>query len=133
MKVDVNDRLFSQLKRQNQVQCQMCLKETKTLQCCHIFSRRFYSTRFDPLNAVCLCYSCHQWFDTHKIQACLFDMSKRVFDGRDESFHFLIERLGYTWHGILRLYHKSQQPFRGYKQKKKEISKHLKQLIEQEV
>ena len=133
MKVDINDKLFSQLKRQNQVQCQRCLREFKVLQTCHIFSRKYYSTRFDPLNAIVLDFSCHQWFDTHKMQVCLFDASKRVFDGRDESFHFLVERLGYTWDGLLRLYRKSQEPFRGYKQKKKEIAKHLKQLIEQEV
>lgn len=30
------------------------------IQCAHIFSRRFKSTRFDPQNAVALCFKCHE-------------------------------------------------------------------------
>ena len=128
MKIDVNDRLFSELKCMDRKNCQRCMKDL-ALQCCHIFSRRHYSTRFDEDNAVVLCYSCHQWFDTHKISACLWDESKRVFTSGEESFHFLVKGLGYTWGQLVELNHKSQRPFRGYKAKKKDISNHLRERI----
>jgi len=130
MKIDVNDKLFSKLKRMNQVQCQRCCKEL-SLQCCHIFSRRFYTTRFDTLNAVVLCYSCHSWMDTHKIDACLFNKQKRIFGPKEESYHFLVYTLGYTWEDLVGLYHRAQTPYRGYKTKKKDITKFLKKQIEE--
>jgi 5-methylcytosine-specific restriction endonuclease McrA len=32
------------------------------LQCCHIYTRKFLSTRFDLKNLLCLCASCHAHF-----------------------------------------------------------------------
>lgn len=128
MKIDINDKLFSQYKRQNQTLCQRCMKKL-SLQCCHIFSRKYYSTRFYPDNAIVLCYSCHKWFDTHKITALLFDESKRVLDKEDESFTFLVNYCGYTWEKLEFLYKKSQEPFRGYRVKKKDITDKLKKMI----
>lgn len=55
-------------------ECEKCGTD-KNLQCAHIISRRHYSTRWDPENALCLCKRCHiywmhkephefvQWFD----------------------------------------------------------------------
>ena len=128
LKRDINDAKFSKYKRMNRKVCQKCGQAAK-LQCCHIFSRKYYSTRFHPDNAVVLCYACHNWFDTHKITACLGDETKRVFTAEDESFHFLVSQCGYEWEQLCELYHLSQQPYRGYKHKKKEISKQLDEMI----
>lgn len=131
MKRDVNDDLFSRVKRQNHTVCQKCL-QPHALQCCHIFSRKYYSTRFNEDNAVVLCYSCHDWLDTHKISACLWNEEKRVFNKDEEAYHFLVEYLGYTWDQLIELYHMSRVPFRGYKHKKKDISIALRAKLNEE-
>lgn len=49
------------------------------LQCSHHYSRRYYSIRFNPDNAMALCHHCHNyWF------------SKNI----PESYAFLLEKLG---------------------------------------
>ena len=58
------------------------------------------TTRFllEPVrNAIPLCVSDHDWFDTHKIQALILDPEKRVLNWKDESFSFLVEKCGYSW------------------------------------
>ncbi len=35
------------------------------LHCAHIFTRAIKKTRWDPENAVALCYGCHQYLDSH--------------------------------------------------------------------
>lgn len=40
--------------------CRRCGKETH-LQWCHIFSRRYLSLRWNPLNSLVLCAGCHLW------------------------------------------------------------------------
>ena len=42
-------------------ECQNC-GSVENLQCCHILTRKFGSTRTDPNNAVCLCGTCHANF-----------------------------------------------------------------------
>ncbi len=54
------DRLFSRVVRSEGV-CAEC-NTTKNLQCAHIESRTYRSTRWDERNAVCLCASCHLKF-----------------------------------------------------------------------
>lgn len=55
------DRLFSKLIR-SRAKCERCGRSSGVqLQCAHIYSRKFGSVRFDPLNARCLCASCHRW------------------------------------------------------------------------
>jgi len=125
IKVDKNDTLFSKLKRAKFPACQKCGKR-ENLQAAHIFSRGHYNTRFDEDNCIVLCFTCHQWFDTHKIFACVFDEGKRCFEHDEESFHFLVKKCGYTWEKILQIYRLSQEPFRGYKQKKDIIYEKLK-------
>lgn len=44
--------------------CEKC-HSTENLQCAHINSRRFYHTRWNQLNAVCLCAGCHFWAHQH--------------------------------------------------------------------
>lgn len=129
IKIDINDKLFSQFKRIQHKRCQKCGRSSH-LSACHIYSRTYYSTRFDPENAVVLCPGCHDWFDSHKMTRCLWDEDKRVFAPEDESFHFLVS-LGHTWDGLIALYLKSRRPFKGYSFKKKMISKYLRTLIEE--
>lgn len=54
------DKLFSEFIRRKGY-CEWCNKRPPQvqLQCAHIFSRRYLITRWEPINAVCLCASCH--------------------------------------------------------------------------
>jgi hypothetical protein len=53
------DKLFSEVVR-DIGWCERCHKK-EHLQCCHIYSRRYRHTRWDTLNAVCMCAGCHFW------------------------------------------------------------------------
>jgi len=58
------DKLFSKYIRSVN-HCEWCgTRDASTLQCAHVFSRRFLVTRWSPLNANCLCASCH--FKAHQ-------------------------------------------------------------------
>ena len=54
------DKVCSQIVRKG-----ICIKcgesQYDKLQCAHIFSRTYRSVRWDFLNLVCLCTSCHFW------------------------------------------------------------------------
>ena len=52
------DKLFSAYIRSQGV-CEWCSKR-ETLQTAHIFSRRYLVTRWEPINALCLCAGCHR-------------------------------------------------------------------------
>ena len=125
-KSDKNDILFSEIVRMPG-KCVRCGK-TSSLTCAHIMKRRYYSTRFEFRNAICLCLGCHSWFDTHMITDLLFSPKKRVLDAADESYTFLVEKLGYTWDELTILYAKSKQHFTGYAYKKDQIYIGLKEL-----
>lgn len=129
IRIDKNDTLFSKIMRIKNPICCKCGK-TENLNTCHIFSRGHYNTRFDEKNTVSMCFGCHQWFDAHKIFACLFYENKRCFDESEEAFHFLVLRCGYTWEALLELYRKSQIPYKGYKQKKDIIFESLTKTYE---
>jgi hypothetical protein len=58
------DTLFSKVVR-SVGRCERCNRNDGTLQCCHINSRRFMHTRWNQLNAVCMCASCHFWSHQH--------------------------------------------------------------------
>lgn len=49
--------------------CQRCNAyhppPTQALHCAHNFTRRTQATRFEPSNAMALCYGCHQYADSH--------------------------------------------------------------------
>ncbi len=110
IKIDPNDTLYSKIIRWGHTRCLRCGR-TRKLQCCHIMGRGRHSTRFmlKPLrNAIPLCTDCHDWFDTHKIIACICEPEKRVFNPKDESYHFLVS-LGYTWGDLERLLFWSRQ------------------------
>lgn len=57
------DDVFSKVVR-SIGECERCGKKTN-LQCCHINSRRFHHTRWNQLNALCLCAGCHFWGHQH--------------------------------------------------------------------
>jgi hypothetical protein len=123
VKIDANDTLYSRIIRFGHRRCPMC-RCARSLQCAHIVGRRPYSTRFllkPKPNAIPLCMTCHDWFDTHKIKAVVFDEKKRVFKPNEESFTFLVKKMGYSWNDILIIFAKSQQPFTGYSYKKTAI------------
>jgi len=61
------DRLFSQLIR-SRGYCERCGKGGR-LETSHIYSRRYASVRCDPLNAVCMCSSCHRWWHDKPVDA----------------------------------------------------------------
>lgn len=52
------DTLFSEYIRKRDKRCLRCGKTT-SLQCAHIIGRRNHRLRYDPQNAITLCYACH--------------------------------------------------------------------------
>ena len=131
-KIDINDKLFSQLVRFGKDRCDRC-NLVRNLQTAHIFSRKYYNTRFYRRNAVALCARCHDWFDSHKLIGCIFDERKQVLSKFDEGFHWLVfSPWGYTWDELQRIYVKSQMIFTGYSYKKKLITKQLKKELKDE-
>ena len=67
------DKLFS-LKVREIGYCRRC-GQTTGLQCAHICSRRYLSTRWDLDNAMCLDSGCHIYFTHHPIEWDLFVIS----------------------------------------------------------
>lgn len=70
IKIRPSDKLFSQyIRTRDDWTCQRCYKTyeppTQALHCSHFQGRGKESTRFDPENAVALCYGCHQYFTSH--------------------------------------------------------------------
>ena|SRR3990167_5124624 len=70
----IADSLFSKIIR-NVGKCYKC-GNTYNLQCAHIFSRTYYTIRWNELNAVCLCSGCHVFFTYHPIEWENFIKSK---------------------------------------------------------
>lgn len=65
------DTLFSAFIRSHG-SCEWCGAINDTLQCAHIFTRSYNITRFDPLNALCLCAKCHFRWHKEPIEAAEF-------------------------------------------------------------
>lgn len=42
--------------------CEHCKKADGRMECAHIYGRRHKSIRWDTLNALCLCHTCHRTF-----------------------------------------------------------------------
>lgn len=71
MKRDALDALFSKyIRLRAKSTCERCGKtypsNSRALHCAHIFSRGKLSVRYDPRNALALCYGCHRHADQHK-------------------------------------------------------------------
>jgi late competence protein required for DNA uptake (superfamily II DNA/RNA helicase) len=69
MKRSTADILFSKyIRKRANYTCQRCgavhEENSQGLHCAHVFTRGGYLLRHDERNALCLCYGCHQWFDS---------------------------------------------------------------------
>lgn len=76
------DKLFSKLIRTRDRYCQMCGTDYD-LDCAHIFSRGYFSTRWDPANAVALCSGHHKEFTHRPIEWddwCIERMGREAWD-----------------------------------------------------
>ena len=67
IKIDRADKAFSlYIRTRDGWKCKRCHKyyepPTSALHCSHFQGRGKENTRFEPLNADCLCYGCHQYF-----------------------------------------------------------------------
>jgi hypothetical protein len=60
-------RFSHQIRARDGWRCKRCHTEPKPggLHSAHHFTRRTGATRFDPDNALALCYGCHQYLDSH--------------------------------------------------------------------
>ena len=86
IKIDELDKLASEYVRKRAIQmaggCERCLTPKydiakdngsiftawKQLQCCHFYSRRRHSVRYDPDNLVGLCANCHSYFHSQPLE-----------------------------------------------------------------
>jgi 5-methylcytosine-specific restriction endonuclease McrA len=62
------DKLFSEYIR-SIGKCEWCGAVNDTLQCAHVFSRAYLVTRWEPINANCLCASCHFKWHQQPVEA----------------------------------------------------------------
>jgi hypothetical protein len=60
-------RFSLQIRERDAHKCKRCGSHPHPmgLHCAHHFTRRTGATRFDPDNALALCYGCHQYLDSH--------------------------------------------------------------------
>jgi hypothetical protein len=60
-------RFSQQIRDRDGRRCKRCgsTPHPMGLHCAHHFTRRTGATRFDPDNALALCYGCHQYLDSH--------------------------------------------------------------------
>ena len=71
MKIKITnlDRLFSQyIRRKAGYACEKCGRRDSKLECAHVYSRRYKATRWEPDNAMCLCFTCHRYYTEHPHQ-----------------------------------------------------------------
>lgn len=62
------DKLFSEFIREVG-HCEWCKRKNVRFECAHIFSRRYNSTRYEPMNALCLCSGCHRLWHSKPVEA----------------------------------------------------------------
>jgi hypothetical protein len=74
LKRTTSDKIFSLYIRHRDKRCQLCLqvRDIKSLDCSHHFSRTSRATRWDPQNCVALCRDCHKWLSDHPTEYVLF-------------------------------------------------------------
>jgi hypothetical protein len=58
------------VKLRDEGKCQRCgqIPQPKGYHWAHVKTRRDHWLRWEPLNALGLCYGCHAWFDSHKAE-----------------------------------------------------------------
>lgn len=102
VRIDPLDTLFSKyIRLRDKGICQKCGKYigmTQGLHCAHFFGRANQRTRFDPENAVSLCFGDHQYFHAHPLEFTNWykaRLGEQVFDlltARANLNHFKIDR-----------------------------------------
>ncbi len=70
MKRDARDAAFSlMIRERDRFTCQRCgavhARNSRGMHSAHCFGRGKLATRFEPDNAVALCYGCHSYLDQH--------------------------------------------------------------------
>lgn len=67
------DRLISLIVRSRGF-CERCGRGPSevTLQCAHIFSRKYIAIRWSEKNLMCLCSGCHMWSHRHPVENMLW-------------------------------------------------------------
>lgn len=115
IKRDAADKWFSDCVRERaDWTCESCGKyypegRRNGIECAHIVGRGNKRMRWEPLNAVCLCTSCHMHYTANPLQFT----------------QFVIKQIGELGHDIL--LEKSQSFLKVTKDLKKEISAHYRQ------
>lgn len=75
VKIDNADKMFSQFIREKaHGRCERCFGVGSQVH--HFYGRRHENTRFDPDNAVCVCFTCHRWFHENPEEARAFMVRK---------------------------------------------------------
>lgn len=80
-KADPADKVFSlYIRTRDNWTCQYCHKRynppTNALHCSHFVGRAKEATRFDPLNAVALCFHDHQYFTSHPAEHLAWQVNR---------------------------------------------------------
>lgn len=92
IRIDILDKMFSQVVRQRaNGRCEFCGAK-KPLQCSHFIGRRYRGTRYELDNTCGICYSCHNFFHEHPAIHTEFFL-KRLGSERLESLQIQAERV----------------------------------------
>ena len=83
------DAVFSDLVRyRDKWTCQKCgrkyAEKSRGLHCSHFYGRRAYSTRFEPRNAMSLCFSCHLYVGSNPVKH--IELWESRFSKEDQDF-----------------------------------------------
>lgn len=119
IKLDASDRAFSEaLRLSRHFVCENCGVQggkkggdLPQIECCHIYGRRHSATRWDTLNCLAMCHTCHRTYTENPV-----------------AFTRFLE--GYVGQGYLDIMNeKRQQIFRTTKAMRAEIAKHYRNEI----
>jgi hypothetical protein len=109
------DKLFSQFIR-SLGECERCHRSVRVqLQTAHIFSRRYVSTRYEPLNALCLCAGCHRWGHDNPVEFVEFIkelLGETVYeDLRDMAKNKVVKSNDMFYQEIIRKLKNNESPY----------------------
>lgn len=98
MKLDKADQMFSKyIRNRDNWTCQRCgskfAPNAPGLHCSHFHGRVRESVRFDPDNAISLCYGCHRYFDETNRQAYCEFKQKQLGEKRYKALRIRADTL----------------------------------------
>ena len=112
MKCSAADTAFSKaIKLRDNYTCQKCGIVRDRMECSHIHSRRHRTIRWDAMNAITKCHSCHRWWHENPTEA------GRWFEGKYGTLHVEL------------LLEKKRNPVKVPKSEEKAIAKHYREQI----